>query len=691
MKEFIQNKKDAIISKFLKGYSHQESILKTFESKIKGHFLNLPNLIFKKCNRDGKTIEEINQIYLTKIEGQKLIISDFNYFYFVKYLNGTEKDKKIFPNGFKFEIVNNHLYFLEIKQSIKGLKSVYKKEDYKSITTTSNKGSGKNSKNSKDSYISSKFKRDELTDLGNAFLSFKIFRDLILYIMGENENECNLLYIVDSDFEENMIKTFEDCLNRDKKVIEELKLSFNLYLIYTQPDLTLRHFIKESWEKKDEIKSLINRLDKKEEEIKKKTEEIKKQNKEIEDKNKKIEDKNKELEKMKFEMKIEKIQNMAISLDESIIDFIKKKINKEYSLVLIGLFEYIKDNPIYFCDSLNYYHKKNQNDKVTLVDFRTFNKVDLNDSDDSNNELFCKCIIDDYKNNMKKFNFFDEIYLMVDLIFLKNISLFKILEKYDIYIYMKKNDTFIMHLKKDNTKFEIITIKNEESSNPLFGKSGDSETLTLFEIEQFANNFMNLLGLRQFIKKTSYNLKKKGYLFDFKGRINYILEFCKKVDNNNESNDSCLVQITNVRDVNNYLIDKYPEKYIKDKNIIFVRETEFGKSFTKEELFSILTYNFNIDISEFKNRIIEKHDDKNVIIYKTVLEEEKVLARLIKYKSILPIFLMNDKKINNKCIQLIEYLYFLFLPLLIQEKSKPKVLIISDDYGILYNYYKSYI
>jgi hypothetical protein len=204
---------------------------------------------------------------------------------------------------------------------------------------------------------------------------------------------------------------------------------------------------------------------------------------------------------MKFEMKIEKIQNMAISLDQSIIDFIKKKINKENSLVLIGLFEYIKDNHIYFCDSLNYYQKKNQNEKVTLVDFRTFNKVDLNYSDDSNNELFFKCIIDDYKNNMRKFNLFDEIYLMVDLIFLKNMSLFKILEKYDIYIYMMKNDAFIMELKKDNTKIEIITIKNEVCNNPLFGKSGDYESLGLFEIEQFSNNYMNLLRLRQFIKK----------------------------------------------------------------------------------------------------------------------------------------------------------------------------------------------
>lgn len=96
MKEFIQNKKDVIITKYLKGYSHQESILKAFESKIKGHFLNLPNLIFKKYNKDGKTIEKIGQIYLTKIEGHNLAISDFNYFYYVKYLNGEENEKKYF-------------------------------------------------------------------------------------------------------------------------------------------------------------------------------------------------------------------------------------------------------------------------------------------------------------------------------------------------------------------------------------------------------------------------------------------------------------------------------------------------------------------------------------------------------------------------------------------------------------------
>ena len=47
-----------------------------------------------------------------------------------------------------------------------------------------------------------------------------------------------------------MIKTFENCLERDEIIINENKLSFNLYLIYTQPDLALNHFIKESWEKK---------------------------------------------------------------------------------------------------------------------------------------------------------------------------------------------------------------------------------------------------------------------------------------------------------------------------------------------------------------------------------------------------------------------------------------------------------
>ena len=113
------------------------------------------------------------------------------------------------------------------------------------------------------------------------------------------------------------------------------------------------------------------------------------------------------------------------------------------------------------------------------MDLKTFNKVKLNDLDETNNELFSKYIIEDYKMNINKFYLFDEIYIMVDLIFLKNISLFidnKILENYDINIFMMTKDTFLMHLKKDNFIIQIIKITNEANENPLF-KKDESEGL----------------------------------------------------------------------------------------------------------------------------------------------------------------------------------------------------------------------
>lgn len=156
LNEFIQNKKEVFISKFLKGYSHQESILKTLEGKIKGYFINLPNLIFKKSNDDGKTIEEIDQIYLVNLESEKLTIDGFNYFYFAKYLDGQKIDSKIFPNGTNFELVNNNLYFLEIKNSINGLILDYDKLKNSKINRILNQSKTisndkkSNDKNSKD-------------------------------------------------------------------------------------------------------------------------------------------------------------------------------------------------------------------------------------------------------------------------------------------------------------------------------------------------------------------------------------------------------------------------------------------------------------------------------------------------------------------------------------------------------------
>ena len=214
LNEFIQNKKNFLISKFLKGYSHQESILKSFEGKIKGYLQNLPNLIFKKSNKEGKTIEEIDQIYLTKLENEKLTIDGFNYFYLVKYLDGKKIETKIFPNGNKLELVNNNLYFLEIKNSINGLILDYDRlknieisqhpnqRDSNKIEENENKSNDnkskdkkikdKNSKDnmsndkkskSKNSYVSFPYKRDELTGLGNTILTFDIFNELIREIL----------------------------------------------------------------------------------------------------------------------------------------------------------------------------------------------------------------------------------------------------------------------------------------------------------------------------------------------------------------------------------------------------------------------------------------------------------------------------------------------------------------------------
>ena len=66
----------------------------------------------------------------------------------------------------------------------------------------------------------------------------------------------------------------------------------------------------------------------------------------------------------------------------------------------------------------------NIKEKLTLVDFKTFNKVEQKDLY-NNNKKFYKYIIEDYIDKMKHFNLFDEIYIMVDLIFLKNMNSFK--------------------------------------------------------------------------------------------------------------------------------------------------------------------------------------------------------------------------------------------------------------------------
>ena len=705
LNEFIQNKKEVFISKFLKGYSHQESILKTLEGKIKGYFINLPNLIFKKSNDDGKTIEEIDQIYLVNLESEKLTIDGFNYFYFAKYSDGQKIDSKIFPNGTNFELVNNNLYFLEIKNSINGLILDYDKLKNSKINRISNqsktisndkKSNDKNSKDkkskdkkskSKNSQISIFYKRDELTGLGNAILTFKVFQELIREILEKKEKECNLLYIVDSDFEKNMINIFENCLERDKIIIEDHNLSFNLYLIYTQPDLALKHFIKESWEKKNLINLLTENLNKKNEELEKKNAQIEKQNEEIRRQNEKI-------EKLWQNRIIEKLQHKAIYLDNSIIEFVKKKIQNNNMIVLIGLYEKINNNQTYIYTSLDFFQGINSEKKITLVDFKTFNKAEQQDLD-KRDEIFIKYLIEDYQDKVNHFNWFNEIYIMVDLIFLQNIRLLiekEIFETYELTIYMIKQDKFIIYMKKVNFTIQLIKIYNDESENPLFKKYKNHEDLQLFEIEQFVSNYTHLLKLRNFCeKKCDKFLDEKFYLFDLKGRINYILDICKNV-NNNAISKNCFILIISAKEVNNSLYDKFINNFVAHKeykNIFILRKTEFGNSFSKEELISILSYYFNID-NDFKceNRITWEDDIAELYIDEESFKKYGII-RLIEHKSMLPIYPSNGNKINCESIAILEYFYFVFLPILIKKDSKPKVLIIADDYGILNNYYKS--
>ena len=81
-------------------------------------------------------------------------------------------------------------------------------------------------------------------------------------------------------------------------------------------------------------------------------------------------------------------------------------------------------------------------------------------------------------------------------------------------------------------------------------------------------------------------MKEKSFLFDLKGRINYILEFCKKANNNEKTNNNCYILITYAKDSNNFLIDRFFDQFTEDKNyknIILVRRTEFGNSFSDSE------------------------------------------------------------------------------------------------------------
>ena len=233
IEQLLQFKKKNIITRFLKGYSHQEGILKYFESKIKDQFSYMPNLIFKTKNSEGKTIEEIDQIYLLNLNNKTLSINDFDVFYYADF-SQNPCDYKIITEGKPLELETDNLYFIEIKKSSARLKKSY--DDVKNIKLEKIISSN-----------SSRYKRNQLTDVGNTLLTANNFAALIEEITDRNYT-INILYIIDDEYDLEMIKTFNDCLQRDKEVMDD-SYTFKIKLIYTQPDLALKHFIEENSKK----------------------------------------------------------------------------------------------------------------------------------------------------------------------------------------------------------------------------------------------------------------------------------------------------------------------------------------------------------------------------------------------------------------------------------------------------------
>ena len=165
-------------------------------------------------------------------------------------------------NSKPLDLENDTLYFIEIKKSITKLKSSLKTVEDKLLKNNNenvNPMPSKSSRSSKSSK-SKKYKRENLTDIGNTILTSNIFADLIHNLTNRNY-KINILYIVDDEFDIEMVETFSKCLSLDEKIIEDNK-KCKINLIYTQPDMALRDFIRENNTKNEKIKSLEQKIKK---------------------------------------------------------------------------------------------------------------------------------------------------------------------------------------------------------------------------------------------------------------------------------------------------------------------------------------------------------------------------------------------------------------------------------------------
>ena len=326
--------------------------------------------------------------------------------------------------------------------------------------------------------------------------------------------------------------------------------------------------------------------------------------------------------------------------------------------------------------SVSSFLENNLRKNYYLIDFATFNCVKFKEI---NNKYLCEISIQDYKEDIKLVENFEEAYLLVDYIFMNNFSDIineNILKNYVINIYMFEKEYFMIYLKRDSSLIKSeIKFHTNKCLNPMLER--ESQNVSAKEVEEFVSNYYNLLLLRDFFQKNETECKiDELFLFDFKSRINYIIDLCNKpkenkIKINNKEKVSTKpdwnIQILSVKNEFNKYYDFLEDDFIQSfdyKNLIFVRKTEFGIQFDPKRIESIIKYLFNINVDvNMTNKLITT---KKLDIIKTSNEYgENILLKILNNNNNLPFLIQQKNGINPKLIPLIEYEYFLSMPLLL--------------------------
>ena len=671
IKQLIDSKKKNIVSRFLKGYSHQEGVLKSFEAEIEGQFVYMHNLLLKRRNNKGSTIEELDQIYLLNFkekEEKTKTIEGFYYFFYYDSQKDIDNDANSIY-GKPLELEDDNIYFIEIKKSMAGLRKAYEtiKENEKATNTnkinTINSINIGNTNTSNTNIINATndinmtnpintintnpisatnttFKRENLTDIGNAILTSNIFAQLInSIILKKEKTTINLLYIVDDEFNLDMTNIFKECLKHDKVAMNN-NYDYKIYLVYTQPDLALKHFIETNRKNDDTIKELKERI----------------QAIEKNEENMKLEINN----LIKFKEKYE-YETKCSEINDEVLEFCKS-IKNSKKFIIISSKKFISKNQecaFTLLNNLLFYRKGFLEKNNYLIDFKTFNTVKFENIEGNN--LFDN-IIDNYKYYIKQIKDYEDAYLLADFIFMLNFNNIigeKKLE-YIFNIYMFEGCYFMVHLKKKRLINEEVKIYKNKCKNEML--NNESRVLNIEELEIFILNYLQLLSLRDFFSIKDNSKYCYCLLFDFNSIVNYILNLYLNLKNNNDNNinnddkdKKKYAEIISVKKEFNYLDDDLSSEAIKKlehQNNIFIRKTEFGERFNKEKIELIIKYLFNIDEINVVNNYEETKEIK-ITSGRYISENRLIVIR--KENNMLPFSVKPDNEINQSIIPLIEY------------------------------------